>query len=83
MAEEMLEVAQVSGDAASSDVVRSRRIKPVSGPINIAPVTNVDDGHHTGSVVHPVDHPVGSAARAEPVLQWREQGLAHPVWLFK
>jgi hypothetical protein len=36
-------------------------------------VANVDDGHHTGSFVDPVDHPVGSAARAEPVLQWREQ----------
>jgi hypothetical protein len=69
-------IAQLPRPGGDSPVVVSR-------PVNVASVANVDDGYHTCSFVDPVDHPVGSAARAEPVLQWREQALAYAVWLFK
>jgi hypothetical protein len=39
-------------------------MEPVSGPVDVASVANVDDGHRTGSIVHPVDHDAAFLHRA-------------------
>jgi hypothetical protein len=50
-----------------------------SGSVSIAAVSHVYYRHHAGLIVDAVDHPVGAAASAEPVVQRREKPFADLV----
>jgi hypothetical protein len=47
-----------------------------SGPVHVSTVGDVNDRHHSGAIVCPVNDPVGTAMCAEPVIKWRRQALA-------
>src|ERR1039457_4032470 len=57
--------------------------RDLSGPVHLAPMVNVHDGDHAGSVIDPVDDPVRATACAEPVVQRRKQALADAVPLLQ
>jgi hypothetical protein len=39
-----------------------------SGPVHVATVSDVNDRHHHGAIVNPVDDPVRAATCAQPVI---------------
>jgi hypothetical protein len=52
-----------------------------SCPVRILAVSDIYDGHHSLVVIDAVDDPVGTAPRAHPIIERRQQALADTMGL--